>query len=176
MWFQRQSDASKFEMCLVNASRAHRYQAFVPVQSIIYLSGSCKMKAITFEPEWTPDHRQAIDLFRQGRSIFVTGSAGTGKTLLLNHLISIAGQHGVHRTALTGLAALNIQGTTLHKYVGCGLAKGSADQLFRTMSFSTKGRWRGTSVLFIDEVSMMAADLFEKLDQVCSEETVRRDL
>ena len=112
------------------------------------------MKAITFEPEWTHEHRHAIDLFRQGRNLFITGSAGTGKTLLLNHLIAISGDLGVHRTALTGLAALNIKGTTLHKYAGCGLARGSADQLFRTMSFPTRGRWRGTRVLFIDEVSM----------------------
>ncbi len=117
-------------------------------------------------PVWTAEHREAIDLFERGRNLFVTGSAGSGKTMLTNHLISLAGTHGVHRTALTGLAALNLRGTTLHKYAGCGLARGDVDFLYKNMSFPTKGRWRTTRVLFVDEVSMLDADLFEKLDAV----------
>lgn len=120
--------------------------------------------ALEWEPEWTPEHLSAIQAFQEKRNLFITGSAGTGKTLLLNHLISLAGPVGVHCTALTGLAALNIRGTTLHKFAGCGLARGDADHLYRSMSFYTKGRWRSARVLFIDEVSMLDADLFEKLD------------
>ncbi|KAK9826964.1 hypothetical protein WJX74_001919 [Apatococcus lobatus] len=122
--------------------------------------------ALQWCPDWTPEHRRAIDLFADKRNLFVTGSAGTGKTLLLNHLISLAGTVGVHCTALTGLAALNIRGTTLHKFAGCGLARGDADYLFRNMSYCTKGRWRSARVLFIDEVSMLDADFFEKLDRL----------
>ena len=115
---------------------------------------------------WTAEHQAATDLFQEGRSLFVTGSAGSGKTVLLNRLIRAAGDDGVFRTAMTGLAALNIGGTTLHKFAGCGLARGDADYLRKYMPLNARGRWRDARVLFIDECSMLDAELFEKLDAV----------
>lgn len=65
----------------------------------------------------------------KGRSIFFTGSAGTGKSVLMREIISKLRER--HRrepdrvavTASTGLAACNIEGVTLHSFAGIGLGK-----------------------------------------------------
>lgn len=143
------------------------------------------------EVQWTQEHQRVEDLFRAGRSVFVTGSAGSGKvclkmpvhvatsrpsvpvglqTFLLRHLLGMtAGDKGVHCTALTGMAAQALpEGTTLHKFAGVGLAQGEAKVLVQTMKYPVQARWRSARILVIDEVSMLDADLFEKFDQVCS--------
>ena len=118
--------------------------------------------------EWTPEHQRAVDLFRTGQSMFVTGSAGSGKTVLLRYLISlVAGDKGVHCTAMTGMAAQALpEGTTLHKFAGLGLAQGEAKALVQGMKYPVQTRWRSARILVIDEVSMLDAELFEKFDQV----------
>ncbi|KAJ3160664.1 hypothetical protein HDU86_000423 [Geranomyces michiganensis] len=62
-------------------------------------------------------------------SLFFTGSAGTGKSVLLRELIKrLQGKYSrdeIGVTASTGIAACNIGGTTLHSFSGCGLAKGA---------------------------------------------------
>ena len=89
------------------------------------------------------------------------------QTVLLRHLIEIAGDKGVYCTAMTGTAAQALPGgTTLHKFAGCGLARGDAAHLVKGMKFPQTSKWRGARVVFIDEVSMADADLFEKFDQV----------
>lgn len=98
--------------------------------------------------------------------MFITGPAGSGKTVLLNHLISTSGTDGVFCTALTGMAAQAIGGTTLHKYAGVGLAQLDAPALLKKLTAKAKYSWRNTKTLFIDEVSMLDAELFEKLDYI----------
>ena len=50
-------------------------------------------------------------------NIFVTGRAGTGKSTLLNYLISQTAKKVVV-CAPTGVAALNVGGTTIHSLFG----------------------------------------------------------
>jgi ABC-type dipeptide/oligopeptide/nickel transport system ATPase component len=60
----------------------------------------------------------------QGRSVFFTGSAGTGKSVLLREIIralkkKYAGKgDAVAVTASTGIAACNIGGVTIHSFGG----------------------------------------------------------
>lgn len=82
----------------------------------------------------------------------------------MRHLIKIMGDKDAYHTAMTGIAALAVGGTTLHKYSGCGLAKEEARALLGRMSIPSKQRWKSTRLLFIDEVSMMDAGLFDKFD------------
>ena len=90
------------------------------------------------------------------------------QTVLLRHLISlVAGDKGVHCTAMTGMAAQALpEGTTLHKFAGLGLAQGEAKGLVQGMKYPVQTRWRSARILVIDEVSMLDAELFEKFDQV----------
>ena len=57
-----------------------------------------------------------------GENIFITGCAGTGKTLLLRIIIERLERQGrrVAKTAPTGLASTHIGGTTIHSFAGIG--------------------------------------------------------
>lgn len=108
------------------------------------------------------------------KSVFFTGSAGTGKSVLLREIIrELRDKYRrepdrVAVTASTGLAACNIGGVTLHSFAGIGLGKESAPELVKKVKRNqkAKNRWLRTKVLIIDEISMVDGDLFDKLEQV----------
>ncbi|KXS09022.1 hypothetical protein M427DRAFT_258783 [Gonapodya prolifera JEL478] len=106
------------------------------------------------------------------KSVFFTGSAGTGKSHLLRYLVEqlqqLHGEEAVAVTATTGIAAVNIGATTIHSFAGIGLGDEEVDTLIKIIC-SRKGfyrKWINTKVLVVDEVSMMDADLFEKLEAI----------
>ncbi|TFK36796.1 hypothetical protein BDQ12DRAFT_224850 [Crucibulum laeve] len=68
----------------------------------------------------------------------------------------------------TGIAGLNIGGSTIHAWGGIGLGKEPADVLADRIEFSPRlsSRWRGVKVLVIDEISMLDGTLFDKLEYI----------
>lgn len=112
---------------------------------------------------------------------------GTGKSVLLREVIKLLREHdhAVAITASTGIAGLNIGGSTVHSWAGIGLGKEAADVLAQRIkkSFYPRMRWQDTNVLIIDEsecpviyhsigmlrtyltcaVSMLDGTLFDKL-------------
>ena len=108
------------------------------------------------------------------KSVFFTGSAGTGKSVLLREIITkMRDKHkrdsnAVAVTASTGLAACNIGGVTLHSFAGFGLGKEAAPELVRKIrkNQKSKNRWLQTKILIIDEVSMVDGELFDKLEEI----------
>ncbi|CAI6332698.1 unnamed protein product [Periconia digitata] len=108
------------------------------------------------------------------KSVFFTGSAGTGKSVLLREIIVglrkkyIREPDRVAVTASTGLAACNIGGVTLHSFAGIGLGKEPAEDLIKKIrrNIKAKQRWMRTKVLIVDEVSMVDGELFDKLEQI----------
>ena len=131
------------------------------------------------EPEWNGEQLRALELFDAGRNMFLTGAAGTGKSRLLNEMKrrcqvrKIA--HAV--TATTGIAAVQVGGTTINSWAGVGLG---TDDLYRLVGRIRKfqknargtttpyERWKTTQTLFIDETSMMPVPLFATLNQIGS--------
>lgn len=118
------------------------------------------------------EQEHVLQLASHGHSIFFTGSAGTGKSVLLRSIIKALktkhGAGGVSVTASTGLAACNIGGITVHSFAGIGLGKGEAHELLKMVKKNRKAlkRWCSTKVLVIDEVSMIDGKLFDKLDYI----------
>lgn len=108
----------------------------------------------------------------KGENLFFTGSAGTGKSVVLRQLVQdLHRKHGpfnVGVTASTGLAACNIKGQTLHKFLSIGLGTGSPQDLAMKIkrNGAAKKRWKTVQVLVIDEVLMIDGKLFTKIDQV----------
>lgn len=110
----------------------------------------------------------------KGQSLFFTGSAGTGKSVCLREMIKGLRRRydyksdAVAVTASTGIAACNIGGITLHAFAGAGLCIEEADKLVSKIrkNRKTSARWMRTNVLIIDEVSMIAPELLDKLEQV----------
>jgi ATP-dependent DNA helicase PIF1 len=76
----------------------------------------------------------------QKKSIFFTGSAGTGKSVLMREIIKQLRNKfrkepdRIAVTASTGLAACNIEGVTLHSFAGIGLGKEPVQELVKKVS------------------------------------------
>ena len=109
--------------------------------------------------------------FFSGRNIFLTGPAGTGKSFCVNLLFKFLDLHSIFygKTATTGVAALNIGGTTLHSWSGMGLAEEDGMDLLDKVSENKKAvdRIKSSKVLIVDEISMAQSNLLDKLDIVC---------
>jgi len=103
-------------------------------------------------------------------NLFFTGAAGTGKSFLLKKIITalelLYGKKGVAVTALTGIAANNINGRTLHSFAGIGLGTESLSELVKRIQGSKRDqkRWQVAKVLIIDEISMLDGDLLDSLE------------
>jgi len=114
------------------------------------------------------EQQRVVTLVSKGQSVFFTGGAGVGKTHLLRRLLSCLDPSGTARTASTGLAATHIQGTTLHHFVGGGGLDEEVPAIVQRIRRKTDAvmRWRSTRTLVIDEISMIDAELFDKLEHV----------
>jgi len=118
----------------------------------------------------TEDQLRVFNKFLDGESIFITGPGGCGKSFLIESIKKscIERNRIIGITALTGTAASLIGGQTLHGWSGIGLAKEPADVIVRKIYTrkDTYKKWKDVNVLVIDEVSMMSAELFNKLNSI----------
>lgn len=121
------------------------------------------------------EQQHVLDLVAEKKkSVFFTGSAGTGKSVLLREIISVLRKKFLREpdrvavTASTGLAACNIGGVTLHSFAGIGLGKEAVPELVKKIKRNQKAkhRWMRTKILVVDEISMVDGDLFDKLEAV----------
>lgn len=113
----------------------------------------------------------ALDILKMGHNVFLTGSAGAGKTFVLNAYIKYLHEHDVTVaiTASTGIAATHMQGTTIHAWSGIGIRDSLTDWDIDQME-EKKYLWDHydkVRVLIIDEVSMLSGDFLDMLDRVC---------
>ncbi|KAE8229696.1 hypothetical protein CF326_g5329 [Tilletia indica] len=120
---------------------------------------------------------------RRGRT-FITGPAGTGKTVVIKEIISQlqkaykSAADAVAVVAPTGLAAVAIEGMTLHAWLGISgddWDKKEAPALAHTIQSrkASEKRVLAAHHLILDEISYISANAFDKLDAVLR--TVRDD-
>ena len=94
--------------------------------------------------------------------VFVTGRAGTGKSTLLQHLAWNT-QKQIAVCAPTGVAALNVEGQTIHSLFKLPLGIiGAHDE---DQSDATRKLLNAIDTLVIDEISMVNADLMDAIDR-----------
>jgi len=112
---------------------------------------------------------EALSVIKRGHNLFLTGSAGTGKSYtvkeIINYLISIDKEIAI--TALTGCAAVLINGQTIHSYLYMGISRNFNDIYKNISKFKAKiNKIKNLDVLIIDEISMMDEDLFDLINKL----------
>lgn len=114
--------------------------------------------------------QEALDVLKSGSNVFLTGSAGSGKTHVLNRFIDYLKLQNkvVGITASTGVAATHINGMTINAWAGIGiktnLSQTAIDELMQRKYL--RERFTKTKVLIIDEVSMLSSKTLEIVDTV----------
>jgi GTPase SAR1 family protein len=108
---------------------------------------------------------------KTGVNIYLTGSAGSGKTYLLNQYIAYLQKHDipVAVTASTGIAATHMNGMTIHGWTGIGIKDQMSEhdlELLEGKQYLWK-RFEKARVLIIDEVSMLHAHRLDIVERVC---------
>lgn len=115
-----------------------------------------------FDIEVTPEYRQILEwLNAKAPIVFVTGKAGTGKTTLIHYLRSNFQDNAVV-VAPTGVAALHVNGATIHSFFRFPPRVVVDDDIKLVRDRSL---YRKMQLLVIDEVSMVRADLIDAIDQ-----------
>ena len=111
----------------------------------------------------------AMKLVREGKSFFITGKAGTGKTRLLGEIVRESRARGknIVVAAPTGVAAKNAEGQTLHSLFGLKTITYIPGKTRNWYHLDTaKERViRKLDILIIDEISMVRCDVLDMVDQ-----------
>lgn len=120
------------------------------------------MSNINFD-DLNTKQKYAVETMLEGKNVFLTGDAGTGKTTVIQTFIDEAEKMGksVLVTATTGIAADNIGygATTVHRALDISIE-------FEKYKKKIKSRvplLKDADVLIIDEISMCRFDLFNMI-------------
>ena len=104
------------------------------------------------------------------KNVLITGSAGVGKSFTIKHIVDWAKKTGkkIGVTSSTGTSAITINGRTIHSFLGIGLAKKGAYDLYihtRQKFPTTITKLKELDILIIDEISMISDVLFDKVSE-----------
>ncbi len=112
--------------------------------------------------EVTDEYRRVEKLLNDGCPlVFVTGKAGTGKTTLIHYLRKKLNKNVVV-VAPTGVAALNVKGSTIHSFFRLPPRIINDDDIKEVRK---RVVYEKIGLLIIDEVSMVRADLIDAIDK-----------
>ena len=115
--------------------------------------------------EISPEMQSAINAVSKGKSIFITGRAGTGKSTLLTYLREEVLKDNFVVVAPTGVAAINVGGSTIHKFFG--FLPDITFQHIDSAEYHPRSQkiMKNLKTLIIDEISMVRADLLDCVDK-----------
>lgn len=114
---------------------------------------------------FSEDQLAAIELALQGKNLFLTGKAGTGKTFVLKAIIHKLRKKNVAVLGTTGIAAMNAQGVTMHSFFRVPVIEGViTEENVIFVNRDVRAMWNATEVVIIDEVSMCRADQLDSIE------------
>ncbi len=117
--------------------------------------------------------REALQILQTGANVFLTGSPGSGKTHTVRAYVDWLRSHGIEPsiTASTGVAATHIHGMTLHAWSGIGITDTFTSYEIDRIAGKepVAKRIQKTSVLIIDEISMLSGTILEAVDAICKQ-------
>ena len=123
----------------------------------------------TTQPVRNNELRTAWDFVEHtGRSIFLTGKAGTGKTTFLKTVVERSRKRLIV-VAPTGVAAINAGGVTIHSFFQLPFSPYVPNATIKSKFDFGREKRRiiaSLDLLIIDEVSMVRSDLLDAMDSV----------
>jgi ATP-dependent exoDNAse (exonuclease V) alpha subunit len=123
-------------------------------------------------PPLSAEQEELFRLIEDTREhVFVTGRAGTGKSTLLQHLAWNTHKQ-IAVCAPTGVAALNVEGQTIHSLFRLPIGLIADSEL--EQSEPARKIMNAIDTLVIDEVSMVNADLMDAIDRSLRQARRRR--
>lgn len=119
------------------------------------------MSNTTTKPQLNEKQQYAYNQIMSGKNVFMTGDAGVGKSFVLQQVIKDLGRDKVFVAAPTGIAALNVDGITIHRLFGLR----TNINLFQAPTGKQLKRFKSLfdqkhHILIIDEISMCSSALF----------------
>lgn len=111
-----------------------------------------------------------LEAMKTGENIFLTGSAGTGKSHVLKQYINYLRDNKIFPAivALTGIAASHLKGKTIHSYFSLGRKSSvSVIQINEMIAKKyLKKRFLDLNVLIIDEISMVPPSILDSINNI----------
>ncbi|XP_062285275.1 ATP-dependent DNA helicase PIF1 [Scomber scombrus] len=164
--------------------RTNKMKASGAGQQVKRSRGDCNFSPVKSNPSKKPilslpsrklnkEQTAVLSAVLSGKNVFFTGSAGTGKSFLLKRIMGSLPPKSTFATASTGVAACHIGGTTLHSFAGIGSGSAPLEQCIELAQRpGVLQHWTSCRHLIIDEVSMVEAQFFDKLESIAR--SVRR--
>jgi ATP-dependent exoDNAse (exonuclease V) alpha subunit len=114
--------------------------------------------------KFTAEAEEVIDLVKNSnQNIFITGKAGTGKTTLISYIRGLPEFNPVV-VAPTGIAAININGDTIHSFFRLKPGYELDEAMNIGISSVNRERFKALHTIIIDEISMVRADILDAID------------
>lgn len=116
--------------------------------------------------------QRVLKLVDSGKSLFVTGKAGTGKTFVLKSIRErYEGRKVIAVLSPTGVAARNAGGFTMHSFFKLPTTLYLPDHKIKPDLYrldGTKGEetLRSLDMIIIDEISMVRCDMLDAIDDI----------
>ena len=113
----------------------------------------------------TEGQKLAFDVINSGENVYLTGLGGTGKSYLLNRLIEHMSEQGkqVIVCAPTGIAAINVGGSTIHRTLD--IKPADTLKLRPRIILAENSPLIMCDMVIVDEISMCRMDLFDHLSK-----------
>jgi ATP-dependent DNA helicase PIF1 len=101
-------------------------------------------------------------------NIFLTGSAGTGKSFLIRKYLECVDEKAFPIVASTGAAAILVGGRTFHSFFGLGIMEGGLKATIETATANARvvRRLRKLDGIIIDEISMITGPALEAAEAI----------
>lgn len=130
--------------------------------------GAASLEEALEEAKFTSQSEVLARLLNR-ESLFISGLAGSGKTTVINKFIEVLdamtkGEYNIAITASTGIAATHLNGQTIHSWAGLGISTEPHNK-YEKVNKTLQQKMKETDILIIDEISMVPAYLFTKLDE-----------
>ena len=114
--------------------------------------------------------RKALNLIQDGKNVFVTGKAGTGKTFLLQKIVEkMKEDKHLAVIAPTGIAAENAGGVTMHSFLRLPLTPYLPHHRYSNL-YSLDDHSievvKKLDLIIIDEISMVRCDMLDAADMI----------